>query len=253
MGLERQRTILDTLGSCGFCSVEYLAQLIGISSVTIRRDLATLEAQGLIKRVHGGATLPESMALAKPMSWREHERREQKQRIAAHVVSLFKRGQTVMLDAGSTCLCVAEAIPSTLAIRVITHALPNMTALAGKSAVELVGISGSYDRDLAAFVGPSAEASLAQYHADISVLAAAHVNVDQGLVNNHTAEWTIKRTIHSHAERCVLAIDSSKFGVRGLQSTIPMDELRCEIVTDAGLSDDQRRLFGERGVKVTVV
>jgi len=193
------------------------------------------------------------MAIAKPMSWREHERRDQKARIAAHVVSLFKRGQTVMLDAGSTCLAVAEAIPSRFAIRVITHSLPNMTALASKNAVELVGAPGTYDRELAAFVGPYAEAFLAQHHADISVLAAAHVNVDQGLVNNHTAEWTIKRTIHSHAGRCVLAIDSSKFGVPGLQSTIPMHELRCEIVTDSGLSDEQRRLFEERGVKVTVV
>jgi DeoR family transcriptional regulator of aga operon len=250
---NRQRRLVQILGERGFCTPDELAQDVDVSSVTIRRDLAVLEEQGLVKRVHGGATLPDTSPLAKPLWWRIGERQEQKERIGQAVVSMLSAGQTVMLDAGSTCAAVARALPRALTLRVITHSLVNIDILTEKNAVELIAAGGTYSRELGAFVGPAAETQLAQYHADVSVLAAAHLNVDQGLVNNHTAEWTIKRTIHSHAARCILAVDSSKFGVRGLQSTVPIDELRCEIVTDSALDPAQRELFKQRGLKVIVV
>ena len=116
----------------------------------------------------------------------------------------------------------------------------------------MICIGGQYNRELGAFVGPQAERALSTFYADISFLAAAHVNIEQGLVNDHLHETTIKRTIHDHAGKCYLLADSTKFGVRGLQSTLTMDEFRGSIITDHGLPEDQATAFRDRGAHVLI-
>jgi DeoR/GlpR family transcriptional regulator of sugar metabolism len=253
MSGNRHHQIIGYLTDKGFASVDELAQQVGISSVTIRRDLASLEADGVVKRVHGGATLADSVAFGIPYSWRRHQNADAKRAIAAHASSLVTQGQTVFLDAGTTCALLSELLPATIRARIITHSIENVLQLRAKPALEIIAAGGRYERELGSCIGDATEQTLGQFHADISFLAAAHVNAEQGLVNNHLGERAIKRIIHAQCNKCYLLVDSSKFGVHGVQSTVGIEEFRGEIITDSGLSDEQRKLFEARGVKLTIV
>jgi len=253
MTSSRQQQIVGQLTSRGFCTVDELAKVVDISSVTMRRDLAALEADGVVVRVHGGAKLADSVALGIPYAWRRHQNEEQKRRVAEYAATLVKPGQTVFIDAGTTCALLSEALPETTRLRVVTHSVENALVLRQRQSIELICAGGRYERELGSSVGEITEQTLALFHADISFLAAAHINVDQGLVNNHLGERAIKRIIHNQCDTCYLLADSSKFGVHGVQSTLSFDEFRGAIVTDSGLGLDQQALFAGRGIRITLV
>ncbi len=253
MGGTRQQRIVGYLTNRGFASVDELAQHVGVSSVTVRRDLAALETEGVVARVHGGAKLADAVAFGIPYAWRRHQNTGAKQVIAAYAAGLVTQGQTVFLDAGTTCALLADRLPANRRLRVVTHSVENVVLLRAKPSIDIVFVGGQYERELGCCIGDAAEQVFRQFRADVSFLAAAHVNAEQGLVNNHLGERVIKRIIHDHCERCVLLVDSSKFGVHGVQTTVGIDEFRGEVLTDRGADAAQLEQFRSRGVTVTVV
>lgn len=252
MSAERRNRIYLYIGEKGFASAEELADTLDISAVTVRRDFQRLAKDGLIERVHGGARLLESSTFDTPYSFRHTQAVQAKQLIAEQAVTHLKSGQTLLLDAGTTCAAAAAAIPDHLHLRVVTHSLEALPVLAEKRFVEIISTGGQHNRDLGSFVGPLTEEILSRFHADVSFLAAAHLNVEQGLVNNHLAESTTKRRIHDQAVRCFLLVDHTKFGVPGFQTTLPLEEFRGTVITDAGLDARQRAQFEQRGVALEI-
>ncbi|MBD3240054.1 MAG: DeoR family transcriptional regulator [Chitinivibrionales bacterium] len=252
MSDERRNRIFRYISEKGFATADELSERLGASAVTIRRDFQRLEDARLIERVHGGARLTESATFDTPYSWRRSQQVEAKRAIGEYAVTLLRSGQALLLDAGSTCVAAAAAIPDDLHIRVVTHSVEALHVLHDKPNVEVVAIGGQLNRDLGSCVGPITEELLGRFHADVSFLGAAHVNAEQGLVNDHLAESTIKRLIHQNATACYLLVDHTKLGARGFQTTVPMRDFQGTIVTDSGVDTAQEQRLRERGVRVVV-
>lgn len=253
MSIERHKEIFEYISRNGFASADELAEHFNISAVTIRRDFIKMEKEQLIKKVHGGASLAASAVFSAPLQFRMRQNAERKKAIAEYAVSLIKRGETILLDAGSTCYYLAEVLPEHMNLRVITHSCENVAVLKTKQGIEVICSGGELDRSICAYVGPMTERFLREFYADKSFLAAAYINIEQGCVNNKITETTIKRLIYEHAKEQFLLVDSSKFGVRGFHCSIGIDEFKGTIITDKGLSKEQKTLFSQKGIALITV
>lgn len=253
MNIERHKEIFEYISRNGFATPDELAGCFNISAVTIRRDLINMEREQLIKKVHGGATLATSAVFSVPFQLRVRQNAESKKAIAKYAVSLIKRGETIFLDAGSTCYYLAEILPEHMNLRVITHSCENVSVLKAKQGIEVICSGGELDRSICAYVGPITERFLREFYADKSFLAAAYINIEQGCINNKITETTIKRLIYEQAKERFLLVDSSKFGVHGFHCSIGIDEFKGTIITDKGLSKEQKTLFSKKGISLITV
>ena len=120
---ERKQKILEILQRDGKVRVNELSALFDISDVTIRMDLADLEAKGLLSRVHGGAVSSYKTYYNMNMQQRMTANQEQKQAIAKHIVSMIEENDTIMLNAGTTTLTVFRMIPTTMNLSIVTNSI----------------------------------------------------------------------------------------------------------------------------------
>ena len=123
---ERKQKILEILQRDGKVRVNELSALFDISDVTIRMDLADLEAKGLLSRVHGGAVSSYKTYYNMNMQQRMTANQEQKQAIAKHIVSMIEENDTIMLNAGTTTLTVFRMIPTTMNLSIVTNSIAFM-------------------------------------------------------------------------------------------------------------------------------
>lgn len=252
MSLERHREIFEYVSRKGFATADELAETLGISAVTIRRDFAKLDAEQLIRRVHGGVAARGAAVFTTPHAWRVHQNSEKKKRIGEYAASLVKNGDTLFLDAGSTCHYLATALPEGIQLRVITHCHELVAVLKEKRNIEVICAGGELVRSIGAYTGAITERTLRDFHADKSFLAASYLNIDQGCVNNQISEMPIKRIFYEQADERWVMADSSKFGVHGFHSSLGIDEFDAisAIITDNELPDEQAALFRDRGISL---
>jgi DeoR/GlpR family transcriptional regulator of sugar metabolism len=180
---ERQDQILDRLRRGGRVLASELAIQFGISEDTARRDLRALAAAGLCRRVYGGA-LPLSPA-GGPIAQREGEQIARKAALgraaAALVADVMPADGLLFLDAGSTNLAVASALPQTLAITVATNAPQVAVALAANRAIDVIMIGGSVNRRCGAALGTRALRDLAGMRIDLALLGACAADAGAGI------------------------------------------------------------------------
>jgi len=239
---ERRQVILRAVGE-GRAQVGELAARLGVSEMTVRRDLRDLERYGKLTRVHGGAV---SVASERPFAEIEVEHYDAKDRIGAAAAALVRDGQTVMLDIGTTALQVARHLRGR-SVTVITTNLAAYDELIGEASVELVLVGGNVRRNYRSLVGVLAEDALRQLRADVVFLGASGIDADGAVDDTTMVEVPIKRAMLAAATRRVLVADSSKFGMRGVVRVCGIEDVdvlitdeqapqaACDAVTRAGV------------------
>ena len=248
--VERQKKLLDLLREHGAAELDDLAQALSVSSSTIRRDLESLERQGLVKRTHGGAIyrqFSESGQGAEAVAARMHERVAQKQAIARYVARLVQPHMTVLLDGGSTVVHAAQAIEAR-PIQVVTNSLSVANLFADDEQVELLVIGGNLYGRTGVLVGPIATGCLADLHADLLLFSLAGL-YDEAAFNINLTMAQVEQVMIQQAARAMMLMDSSKFGRKSLVRVCGLDEVDS-IVTDTGVRGDWRKDLGERLVVV---
>jgi DeoR/GlpR family transcriptional regulator of sugar metabolism len=250
---ERRRAILQYVRRSGSMDVAALSQRVRTSAATIRRDLRLLEQRGDLQRTHGGA-VPSSPGTAFEPIYQEKfaEYANEKAAIALHAATLVRDGDVVTLDSGSTTFGLVPHLRALRNLTVITTDLKIAVALADGSAVEVIVVGGRVRPNLFSVVGPSAEASLDQLHADIAFLGADGIGLETGVTNANLDEAAIKRRVLRNSRRTVLLADHSKFGKTSLARVCDLDAFD-EIVTDTGLSDEIHAPYAQRGARITRV
>lgn len=245
--------ILQLLAERGPLRTTALTGALGVSSATTRRDLDTLAARGLIRKVHGGAALAEAAAL--PNQDQFYRDREQinsggKARLARAALPLITPGQTVYLDAGTTALALALALrdaPTLLrTLRIVTHGLDVAYALNGECALYMVG--GEVYGSTYSVTGPDALATVERYGYDLFFVGCTSIHPVQGLTNSNGTEAQQKAAIMRRAHQTVLLADQSKWGLPGFASFAALGDVRAW-VTDAA-APDARAAFEAAGVQV---
>jgi DeoR/GlpR family transcriptional regulator of sugar metabolism len=221
-------------------AVEELADRYDVSSSTIRRDLATLSADGEAVRTYGGAlsSAPGEQSLHE----REHLAGAQKLAIAREAERLVRPGQLLLMDAGTTVGALAVRLSSYDALTVVTNGLTTMHALEDAADVALVVLGGMVRHVSLGMVGPIAEAAMDHLTADVAFLGADGVTAERGICEATAEQASLKRKMVESADAVVVLADASKLGHTGSHYWTPL-ERRWTLITDDGATDAQLAPF----------
>ena len=252
MNEERRRAILEILNRESRVLVLDLAKRFETSQVTIRKDLETLHAHGLIHRTHGGALPANERALEDP-TLREKEKlhRQEKMRIAEAAAGRVQEGQVVILDSGTTTTEIARALRNFRNLTIVTNAV-NIAAELSGTALEVILTGGTLRKNSFSLVGPIAEETLHRLHADLLFLGVDGFDVQYGLSTPNLLEAKVNRVMVEIAKRKVAVCDSSKFGRKSLSLIAPPSALD-EVITDHGIPKADARALKKTGIEVTLV
>ncbi len=248
---ERFSAILEELSRDGTVGVAELADRLGVSAATVRRDLELLEEQRLLARTHGGA-VAQGVAYELPLRYKAARHQEEKRRIARAAAERVADGAAVGLTGGTTTTEVARSLVDRQRLTVVTNALNIASELAIRPNLKLV-VTGGYARaESYELVGPLAEASLAGLNLDIVFLGVDGISLEAGLTTHHEVEAHTNLALIERAREVVVVTDSSKIGVVAFAKICDIDRVH-ELITDEGADRGVLVALGEAGVRVTTV
>lgn len=228
----RRQDLLDRLAAAGYVSSTDVAAELGVSEMTIRRDLRRLADEGLARRVPGGASLPGTGG-AEPFEARRASAAPAKRAIARTAAALLGDADWVALDAGTTVAAITEFLPPE--ISVVTHSLPVIMACGPGDGRELVALGGFYEPTTRSFTGPATWAAAHDLTVDVAVLSCTGVD-ERGLYSANPVDAEIKRALVASADRVVVLADQHKVGTRA-SVRFATPEMVAVLVTDAPLDD----------------
>ena len=229
---ERFAKIVKMINQEGTVTVLELAQAIGISESTIRRDLNQLDKLGRIRKVHGGATAVVLMSDGRERNMQEKYSRniEEKRAIAAYAATLVHANDFVFLDAGSTTEQMAEYLEENTAFYV-TNGITLAQKLAARGFKTML-LAGRVKASTDAVIGMEAVSSLAQYHFTRGFFGTNGITVAEGFTTPDLEEAANKRAAMEHCRQCYVLADNSKFDTL---SNISFGELsKAKIITTRG-------------------
>jgi len=227
---ERRTLLLARLHAEGKLVARELADELGISEDSVRRDLRDLAAAGQCQRVYGGA-VPVSRALVDYRA-RAAVEPEGKRRIAARAVRLIKPGDRVILDGGTTTLAVTRALPPDLQATVITHSPTVAAALIDHPAIEILLLGGRIYKHSAVACGATTAEAARAITADLFLLGVTGVHPEHGLTTGDPEEAAMKRTLAGRAADTYVLASSEKIGAVSPYRVLELDEAAA-ILTDA--------------------
>lgn len=235
----RRQELLARLGATGYLSSADLAAEIGVSEMTIRRDLRRLAEEGLARRVPGGASLPGAGGPdsgADTFEARSGSAAPQKRALAKAAAGLLDEATSVALDAGTTVAEIVDFLPEGLSV--VSHSLPVITACTAAStagAREVVALGGFYEPTTRSFTGPATWTAARELAVDVAVISCTALD-GRGLYSANPVDAEVKRALLEVADRVVVLADRHKVGARAaVRFAVPgvVDVL----VTDAEESD----------------
>ena len=248
---ERRLVIMERVRSRSLVKPAELADELGVSTETIRRDLVALEEDGLVRRVYGGATGTTARAFEPAFEKRLTRHRDRKKAIGRMAASLIGPDDTVIFDIGTTVAELTGGLPVTYRGIVLTNSLLVANVLAGRDNIEVITSGGRVrSGDLACF-GPVSEAFFRDYYADKAFMGAGGVDPIMGLTDYYPDEIASRRVILEHAaERYVLA-DSSKLGLVAFGKVCDLSALSA-VITDDHADEREIARLEEAGLTVTI-
>ncbi len=247
----RLTALMDLLQQHGVGRITELADNLGVSTMTIRRDLAKLEAQGQVRRIFGGAVLERPLVTEPSLEVRGPLREQEKMLIGAAAAQLIREGDKVILDAGSSTLCLAKHLHGRRGITLVTHSLPLMWELADDTGISLVALGGEINHEQKYFHGPLAEYALRQMRIDKVFLGINGVQAEHGLGEITFADIPLKRLFMGISREIIVLADSSKIGQASFFRLCPVSEVH-RIVTDARADRQEIARLERAGVQVIV-
>lgn len=246
----RHEHVIGLLQEAGRVSVMALAAKFGVSVVTIRNDLDLLERQGVLRRMRGGAVAVRTARFERPAHLAGESFSEEKMRIAGVAASLIRDGETIIIDAGSTMVALARALPRTLNdVAVVTNALDVALELEEHPGVKVVITGGTVRGRQRSLIAPFATLLLGQINADVAFLSCAGVDPEKGFTNSNWEEAEIKHAMLAATGRAVFLADHTKFGHVGTARIVGLDRADV-LVSDSGLHPDAARMLESKGLRL---
>jgi DeoR/GlpR family transcriptional regulator of sugar metabolism len=248
----RREQILIQLSVDDQTTVSELSQMLGVSEVTIRKDLDVLEAQGLLTRVHGGALVSGRGRLERMFAAREQEHREQERRIAQAAAALVRSGQSVFLDGSTTALQIARLIKGRDDLTVVTNGLYTALELSFSAGITVVVVGGIVRRRSSSLVAGVSDDLLQRSRVEIGFFGAGGVTASAGLTEPDLGEATLKQRMVSQSALVVGVADATRLGVTQLSAFALPHEID-RIITDTNAPADVVEELRAREIAVDVV
>ena len=246
---ERQQAIHAIIEKNRRISLTSICESFSISEATARRDLESLELEGKIQRVRGGAIYVEKSPPELPILEREDEQSDLKDRIGKAAAQLIQPGDTIFLGSGTTVLAIARHLYKCKNITVLTNSLPIINLLIGCTGINLVVFGGMLRDSELSFIGHITENALKEVRADKIFMGARAIDLNEGITNDYLAETLTDRAIIKVGQKVFLAADYSKFGTVSTAFLAPLEDVDV-IVTNKEIDSDYVNALEEKGLKV---
>jgi DeoR family fructose operon transcriptional repressor len=262
---ERQQKIAELVAGSGRVSVTLLAERFRITTETVRRDLATLENAGTVRRVHGGAVAADRFSTTEEsINVRAIQRPDQKRRIAEAALALVPQTSTgsILIDAGSTTEVLADLLSRRTAVEpsavdpgaelvVITHAVPIAARLSSTPGIALEILGGRVRGLTQAAVGQATVDAAHRLRPDVAFIGTNGIHPSFGLSTPDPEEAAVKAAFVRSARRIVVLADSTKLDAETLVQFASLKDLDT-LITDSEPSPELAAALTEAGVEVVI-
>ena len=250
---ERLDQIVSLLQREGRVSVADLSDHFGVSAVTIRNDLASLQQQGLLVRTHGGAVTRPDLNMEPPaFSLRKELNLAEKARIGRAAAALVRDGDSIALDASTTAWQIARHLKDRRELTVVTNGLFVALEFVDSPGVTVVMPGGSLRAASASLVGELGACILERYHVQRGFFSAGGFTLEEGLTDTNQYEVELKQRMVERSKVVIAVVDSSKWGqvtFASLASVAQLDRIFSDDAAPAEMVADLR----QRGIEVTLV
>lgn len=247
---DRDRQVLDAIRRSGSVAVAELAASLGISSSTVRRDLARLEVAGHLRRTRGGAYVPRGDITLAPSDDPAPTAVADKQRIGQAAAARLVDGMTVMIVEGSTTRAMLAPLEGR-DLTVVTNGLRVAAALQHFPTIAVVMLGGLLSRQHMTFIGPMSEQSMSNLHVDAIYAGAWGITADTGVTGDKIVQAGYHHSALKHARSLIVLADSSKFGRTGPTILADPEQVSC-VITDANAPAAIVSALRDRGVEVVI-
>jgi DeoR/GlpR family transcriptional regulator of sugar metabolism len=240
----RHQRIVEAVERAGAIRVGVLARLLGVSEMTVRRDLDLLARRGLLEKVHGGATAVDRRSADEPGFERKLVlARSEKQSIAVEAAELVEPGMAIALTAGTTTWTLAEELRGIAGLTVVTNSVRVADVLREpERADRTVVLTGGVRTPSDALVGPVAVAAIRSLHVDLVFMGAHGLHPEAGLTTPNLLEAEANRAFVEGAGQVVVVADHTKWGVVGLSEIVPLARIDV-LVSDGTLPRPARNML----------
>lgn len=246
----RRNRIVETVLRDGSARVEDLSATFGVSAVTIYRDLADLEALGMVLRQRGVVTAVGSNLQEAPARFRLGQNTAAKRAIARHAATGVSRGSAVMLDDSTTGVLVARELRELTPLTLVTNSLLVATEVRGHAGVQLMLTGGDYQAWAEALLGPIATATVASLAADVCLMSVSGISHEVAY-HPYAEVAAIKKAMMKASARSVALVDHTKFRRRSLHEVAPLNAFDT-VITDEDTPTEVLSRLRDAGVHVEV-
>jgi DeoR/GlpR family transcriptional regulator of sugar metabolism len=251
---QRQSFILDRVREDGAVRVAELVRELGVSDMTVRRDLEVLHERGLLEKVHGGATSLTRNAMFEPgFAAKSALQQGEKDAIADAAVALVEPGMAIAISAGTTTYALAQRLTYVPGLTVVTNSVRVADVLyqAGRTDQTII-LTGGVRTPSDALVGPFAVAALRTVHVDLVFVGVHGIDPHSGFTCPNLLEADTDRALIEAGRSLVVVADHSKWGVIGISSIARLDQADV-LITDAGLDPDAQATLAKAVRSLVVV
>jgi DeoR/GlpR family transcriptional regulator of sugar metabolism len=246
LAASRKEWLVERLQRDGRIVAKEVAQELGVSEDSVRRDLRELDAAGLAVRVYGGA-LPASPAVV-DYGLRAAVAPDSKRRVAAAAAALIEPGSTVILDGGTTTRALVDALPRSLECTVITHS-PTIAAALLEHTARVFMIGGELFKHSAVASGAAAAEAASRVSADVAFIGVTGVHPSAGLTTGDPDEAAMKRLLAGRAAETYVLASGEKIGTASRFQVLPLDAV-AGIITDGDPEGPVLREMATAGVRI---
>lgn len=249
---QRHKIILIELEKEGYVRVRDLSERLGVSEVTIRKDLKDLEERRLLIRTHGSASPVGSLTIDRHIDEKEKVQVKEKTRIAEAASRLLEKNDRIIIASGTTVLAFAQHITITDPITVITPSVKVSLILSYKSNIDIIQLGGALRKSSASVIGPYAESLLTEMMCSKLFIGIDGLDLDGGLTTSNIAEAHLNHYMLNAAQEVIVLADSTKFGKRGFGKICNINKVH-RIITDRNAPANFIQIIREKGIEVTLV
>lgn len=244
---QRQQAILERVRRNGAARVSDLVRELGVSDMTIRRDLEVLAERGLIQKVHGGATATGSGSTEEPgFAAKSVRQQAEKEAIARRAAELVGPGTAVALSAGTTTWTLAHHLVDIPELTVITNSLPVADVFYRNGRPDqTVVLTGGVRTPSDALVGPVAVSAIRQLNVDTLMLGVHGMTAKAGFTTPNLLEAETNRELVSAAQQLVVLADHTKWGTVGISTITKLEEAHV-VISDTGLPEEARSALSDQ-------
>lgn len=248
---ERHNAILELLKQRGTVPVSDLAEILRVSSVTIRKDLTLLEEKKLLYRTHGSAILINPYINDRHVSEKEKLNTEEKKAIGKMASTLIAPDDTIIIASGTTMFFLAHQIVPEDHLTVITSSITVTSILARYKNIDIIQLGGLVRNSSVSVVSEYAEKMLEDFSCSKLFIGVDGIDLDYGLTTTNLLEASLNKSMIKAAQKTIVLTDSSKFGRRGFGKICGLDTID-QIITDVKVPSQTVKALEDMGIEVTI-